>query len=361
MIEVTKPFLPPIDEYFEYLKGIWERHWLTNTGPLSKELETSLRAYLEVENFTLVSNGTISLQMIFKALELEGEVITTPFSYIATTNSLLWQNLKPVFADIDPKTFNIDPKTIEPLINNRTSAILATHVFGCPCDHTELAKISKKYGIKLIYDAAHAFGVEYNGQSIMNWGDTSSLSMHATKLYHTVEGGGIITQSAELAYKLSKMRNFGHEGFDKYVTVGINAKCSEFHAAMGLVNLKYIDQVIQKRKTIFELYINELKELRNLTFQQIDFQNVKYNYSYFPILLQNESVLMELIAHLHQSEISPRRYFHPSLNTLWNDSGGQNCIISVDISSRILCLPLSTYMEESQVKMICDLIKDKIA
>lgn len=361
MIQVTNPFLPPIDEYLEHIKGIWDRNSLTNAGPLSKQLEAELANYLGVKNFVLVSNGTISLQMAFTDLGLKGEVITTPFSYIATINSLIWQHLKPVFADIDAHTFNIDPKTIRPLINKETSAILATHVFGCPCDNDAISAIAEERGIKIIYDAAHCFGVKKDNKSILNWGDVSSLSMHATKLYHTIEGGGLITNSDEQAYRFSKMRNFGHEGYDKYLMPGINAKCSEFHAAMGLVNLKYIDRIIEKRKSVYEKYLSLLSSLKNIYFQKIDLSGLTYNYSYFPIVFDSENTLLEIVDALNAMEIYPRRYFYPSLNTIWNKEMNHKCEISEDISTRILCLPLSTYIEEQDVEKICHLITERLS
>lgn len=357
MIQVTKPFLPPKEEYMDYISAIWDRNWLTNSGPLSKELELKLASFLKVSNFTLVSNGTVSLQIAFQALKLQGEVITTPFSYIATTSALLWQDLVPIYADIDPKTFNIDVSAIEKLITSKTTAILATHVFGNPCDLGALAEIAERNNLKLIYDAAHAFGVEVENSSIFQYGDISSLSMHATKLFHSIEGGGIICQSEELAYSMSRMRNFGHEGFEDYAGPGINGKCSEFHAAMGLLNLKYIDEILNQRKLLYNEYFFLLKTITSLSFQEINTASVKYNYSYFPIVFNNETTLLHVMKLLNAKEIFPRRYFHPSLNTIPYVKSNQKCAVSEDISRRIVCLPLSHDMTLSDVALISSIIK----
>jgi dTDP-4-amino-4,6-dideoxygalactose transaminase len=238
MIPVTKPFLPPIDEYKEYIDGIYQRQWLTNNGPLVNELELKLKEHLNVSHLLYLGNGTIAIQIAIKALELKGEIITTPFSYVATTSSIAWENCKPVFVDIDKDTLNIDPSKIEAAINANTSAILATHVYGNPCDIDAIQRIANKHNLKVIYDAAHCFGTKYKGKSVFEYGDVSTTSFHATKLFHTTEGGAVITTNPELLKKMSYLRNFGHDGPEKFECVGINGKNSEFHAAMGLVNLK---------------------------------------------------------------------------------------------------------------------------
>lgn len=356
MIQVTKPFLPPLEEYLEHVQAIWDRKWLTNMGPVSQNLESALMDYLGINNFILVSNGTSALQVAFKALELKGEVITTPFSYIATTSSLLWENLDPVYADIKSDDFNIDPDKIEALITPKTSAILATHVFGCPCDIDALESIAKKHGLVLIFDAAHAFGVEVDGKSILSRGDASTLSFHATKLFHTIEGGGIISDSEDLTHRFHKMRNFGHAGFEDFEFVGINAKCSEFHAAMGLANLKYIEAIIQKRKEVYEKYLAKLSGNERIAFQKIDFESVQYNYSYFPVLIESNELLITLIEAMNEAEIYPRRYFYPSLNKIWFNENKQDCEISEDVSQRILCLPMSYYITDSEIDKITSII-----
>src|SRR5690554_5232433 len=254
MILVTKPFLPPQEEYQHYLNKIWQSGWLTNMGPLSVELEKRLAIHLKVKNLLFVTNGTIALQMAIKALELKGEVITTPFSFVATTSSIVWEGCTPVFVDIDPNSLNIDANKIEAAITPNTSAILATHVYGNPCDVLAIEKIAKKHNLKVIYDGAHAFGVEVYGKSIFEYGDISICSLHATKLYHSIEGGLIITKDPELLRKLAFIRNFGFNGPEAFAELGINGKNSEFHAAMGLANFEYIDAIHKKRKLLTERY-----------------------------------------------------------------------------------------------------------
>ncbi len=358
MIQITKPFLPPEEEYQALLTEIWERNWLTNNGPVSKRLQSELTDYLGVENFVLVSNGTISLQMIFKALDIKGEVITTPFSYVATTSALVWEGIKPVFVDIEQDTFNIDPDKIEAAITSETTAILATHVFGCPCKIEAIEAIANKHNLKVIYDAAHAFGVNYKGRSIFNFGDVSSLSMHATKLFHTIEGGGIITNSDELAFTFSKMRNFGHQGFDDYSGIGINAKCSEVHAAMGVVNLRYIGQILDRREVLYKHYYELLQTNENITFQRIPDKDVEYNYSYFPVLFSKKEYLQEAIEEFSKKDIYPRRYFYPSLNTLNYIEEAHACPIAESISERVLCLPLFHSLTFEQIGIIVNVIKN---
>src|SRR4051794_21801553 len=252
MILVTKPFLPPIKEYQEFIDGIWQRQWLTNNGPLVNELELKLKEYLKLKHLLYLSNGTIALQIAIKALDLKGEIITTPFSYVATVSSIAWENCTPVFADIDERSFTINPDEIEKKITEKTCAILATHVYGIPCDVERIEAIAKKNNLYVIYDAAHAFGCIYKGKSLYSYGDISTASFHATKLYHTIEGGAVITSSAELLKKMAYMRNFGHNGPENFFGLGINGKNCEFHAAMGIVNLTYINSIIQKRKEISE-------------------------------------------------------------------------------------------------------------
>ena len=337
MIPITKPFLPPIEEYHNLLNGIWSRNWLTNNGPLVNELELKLKEYLNVPHLLYLNNGTIALQIAIKALDLKGEIITTPFSYVATTSSIVWEGCKPIFVDIDSLSFNIDPTKIEAAITPNTSAILATHVFGNPCDIDAIDKIAKKHQLKVIYDAAHCFGSKYNGKSVFEYGDISTTSFHATKLYHTIEGGAVFTKSADLTYKMSYLRNFGHNGPEKFDGVGINGKNSEFHAAMGLVNLKYIDKILQSRKLQSERY--------NYWFHQLDLQGItinpyaEFNYAYYPIVFKNEDELLKVLANLNSNRISPRRYFHPSLNSIPFYSNA-TLSVSEDISRRILCLPL---------------------
>ncbi|MEO1263219.1 MAG: DegT/DnrJ/EryC1/StrS family aminotransferase [Bacteroidota bacterium] len=287
MIPVTKPFLPPKEEYLNYLNGVWERNWLTNNGPLVNELEMQLKRHLGLSHLLFVSNGTIALQIAIKALELKGEIITTPFSYVATTSSIVWENSRPVFADIDEQTLNISPKSIRPLINENTVGILATHCFGNACDIDGLQQLADEFDLRIIYDAAHCFGTKYNGESIFKYGEISTTSFHATKLFHTVEGGAVITKNPDLLKRMAYMRNFGHDGPEKFNGVGINGKNSEFHAAMGLTVLKHFDQILKKRKEQSEYY-DEILKLLKARRPKIQ-ENCEYNYAYHPIIFENET------------------------------------------------------------------------
>jgi dTDP-4-amino-4,6-dideoxygalactose transaminase len=337
MIQVTKPFLPPVEEYESYIRDIWQRQWLTNNGPLVNELELRLKEYLNVPHLLFVCNGTIALQLAIKALLLKGEIITTPFSFIATTSSTLWQECKPVFADIDRETLNIDPEGIEAVITPNTTAILATHVFGNPCDIEAIDAIAKKHNLKVIYDASHCFGTKYKGRSIFCYGDVSTTSFHATKIFHTIEGGAVFVQDPELLKVMAYMRNFGFDGPEHFFCVGINAKNSEFHAAMGLVNLKYADDILKKRKELFLYYRDRLAGLE-MTMQRIQ-PGSEYNHSYFPIVLPSEEVVRKMESYLNANLIYPRRYFYPSLNTL-HFVQHTDCPVSQCIASRIICLPM---------------------
>ena len=286
MIPVTKPFLPPKEEYEILLSGIWKRQWLTNMGPLVSDLEMRLKAHLNVSHLLFVTNGTIALQFAIKALGLRGEVITTPFSYVATTSSIVWEGCTPVFVDIDETSFNIDASKIEAAITEKTTAILATHVYGNPCDVHAIQQIADRYNLKVIYDAAHAFGVDIKGESIFNFGDISTCSTHATKLFHTVEGGFIASKDPHLLKDMAYLRNFGHDGPEKFYSLGINGKNSEFHAAMGLTNLKYLDDIVNHRKKLSERYDLKLK-----TFKAVKpkwHEESQNNYAYYPILFESE-------------------------------------------------------------------------
>jgi dTDP-4-amino-4,6-dideoxygalactose transaminase len=355
MILVTKPFLPDLSEYQAYVSGIWERNYLTNNGPLVCELEEQLKDYLQVHGLMFTSNGTISIQIALKALELQGaEIITTPFSYVATTSSIVWEHGVPVFADIDPHTYNIDPQAIEKKITKNTKAILATHVFGNPCNLEAIAAIAEKHNLHVIYDAAHAFGVEYKGRSVLGYGDVSSVSFHATKLFHTIEGGALITADKALLKKMQLMRNFGHNGFDIYNGVGINGKNSEFHAAMGLCNLKHVQQLIEKRKQVSTWYAALLKD-ETIQWQAIDHNNVYYNYAYLPLLFENEKHMLAVKAALEEKQVYTRRYFYPSLNKLDYLQPSDNPV-SDDIAGRILCLPIYHDLKKEEVELICEVI-----
>jgi dTDP-4-amino-4,6-dideoxygalactose transaminase len=351
MINVTKTYLPPFEEYTAMLKRAWDTGCITNNGELVQELETKLKAYLGVENLLFTNNGTLPLQMALKALKITKEVITTPFSYVATTNTILWEGCQPVFVDIDPQTFCIDAGKIEAAITPGTQAILATHVYGIPCDVDAIDVIAKKHNLKVIYDGAHAFGCIYKGKSLLSYGDISTCSFHATKLFHTVEGGCIISNDETIARQLMLYRQFGHI-YDDYFSVGVNGKNSEFHAAMGLCVLPEIDNIIADRKKISRQYDADL----STSFQRpLKDDNLVYNYGYYPIVFENEAKLLQVIKELKQENISGRRYFYPSLNEL-PFLEKQSCPVSEDISKRAFCLPLYYGLQEDEVNTILDCI-----
>lgn len=353
MINVTQPFMPPMNDYLTYVEGIWKRNWLTNNGPLVNELELKLKEFLQLDHLLYLSNGTIALQIALKALDVKGEVITTPFSYVATTSCIAWEGLTPVFADIDPKQLTIDPKSIEALITPQTTAILATHVYGNACRIEEIDSIAKKHNLSVIYDAAHCFGTKYKGKSIFEYGDISTVSFHATKLFHTIEGGAVISRSAELTKKMSYLRNFGHDGPEKFEGVGINGKNSEFHAAMGLVNLNYAAAILNKRKADYEQYLDNLKNL-NVRFLEIN-KDCEFNYAYLPIVFESEEALLKSVKVLNDNWINPRRYFYPSLSGL-NYVKGNPTPICDDISKRVLCLPMYYTMTQEEIHFVCRLL-----
>lgn len=352
MIPVTKPFLPPKADYQRYLDGIWDRNWLTNNGPLVNELELSLKEYLGLDHLLYVSNGTIALQLAIKALGLKGEIITTPFSYVATTSSIVWEGCKPVFVDILPDRLTLDPSKIEAAITNQTSAILATHVYGIPCEVEAIKQIADQHGLKVIYDGAHSFGVKVKGKSIFEYGDISTCSFHSTKLFHTIEGGAVITRDPELLKRMAYLRNFGHDGFERFNGIGINGKNSEFHAAMGLSVLPYLQEILQKRAEQSHQYKQFLKGLR------VSYPNIAdvefYNFSYFPILFEDEPHLLKSKEILENHGVGSRRYFYPGLNSLDYTSG--TCPVSDEIASKVLCLPLYHSLSVQEQKMIARLL-----
>jgi dTDP-4-amino-4,6-dideoxygalactose transaminase len=354
MIPVTKPFLPPIEEYERYVRDIWKRNWLTNNGPLVNELELKLKDHLDVKHLLFVTNGTIALQLAIKALGLKGKIITTPFSYVATTSSLVWEGCEPVFADIDPRTGNLDPNKIEDMISPTTSAILATHVYGNPCDMETIADIAKRKNLKVIYDGAHAFGVRHKHHSVFNHGDISTCSFHATKLYHTIEGGAVVTQDPELLKRMAYLRNFGHDGPERFAQLGINGKNSEFHAAMGLVNLKYVDQIIEHRKELCGHYDSFLTQFQAK--KPFISPKVTYNHAYYPLFFNDESLLTKVVDVLSQNWIYPRRYFYPSLEDLPYVQRAENCPMADAIAKRALCLPLYDSLTKEEIDMICRLM-----
>ena len=357
MIPVTKSFLPPLNEYEIQLKRIWENQWLTNRGPLVLELEELLKKYLQISNILITNNGTVPLQIALKLLGNGGEIITTPFSYVATTSAIVWENCTPVFVDIHPEYLTIDETKIEAAITSKTTAILATHVFGNPCHVEVIQAIAKKYQIKVIFDAAHSFGVNYNGQSIFNYGDISTCSFHATKIFHTGEGGAIFSNDRELQHKLFYSHNFGHNGPLDFFGLGINGKISELHSAMGLAVFPHLKMIIGERGKVVDYYN------RNLSFTKLQKlkirDNTDWNNSYFPVIFESEEQLLRVQEALNKENILPRRYFYPSLNTI-EYTKGKEMPVSESIAKRILCLPLYVGFEESDLQLICDLIKKGI-
>lgn len=353
MIPVSQPFLPPIDEYNHLISRLWDSKWLTNNGIYVQRLEARLKEKYNLPSISFVNNGTIALQIAIKSLGIKNEIITTPFSFVATTTSILWENCEPVFVDIDPKTLCIDPNKVEEAITNKTEAILATHVFGIPCEVEKIEGIAKKHNLKVIYDAAHAFGVRYKEKPLLCYGDISTVSFHSTKLFHTVEGGGIIYNgSEELEKQIMLLRSFGFEG-ETFFTAGINAKNSELHAAMGLCNLKYIDEIIANRKKLSETYDQHL-----LAFFERPFisEDIEYNYSYYPIIFETEEELLFVKDQLLQHKIESRRYFYPSLNKLPYLTKTNSCPVSESIAKRILCLPLYSDLKVEDIVKISSLI-----
>lgn len=358
MIPVTKPYLPDSQVFEKHIKGIWERQWLTNDGPLLRELEQTIPEKLGCKALRIVNNGTTAIQLAIRALEITGKVITTPFSYIATTSSLVWEGCTPIFADIDPNTFNIAPDSIEPLIDDEVEAIVATHCFGVPCDIDRINSIAQKHGLKVIYDAAHCFGSLYNGKSVFDFGDISVASFHATKIYHMVEGGGIFTSNSKLLRKVELLRNFGHDGPHQYTGVGINGKNSELHAAMGLCVLNDVDSLLLRRKEQYEHY-RSLLETANVTLQSQCSSGI-CNYSYFPVLLSSERQIERSIDVLDSSGIQVRRYFYPTLNQVEYIHEKGTTPVADDIAKRIICLPMYHQLKEGEQQTIVETLLDSL-
>lgn len=357
MIPVTKPFVPDFKEYVDLLEDIWNRQYFTNNGPLVQQLEKSVSEYLGSVPNCYVTNGTIALQLALRALEVTGEVITTPYSYVATTSSILWEQCTPVFVDCLPNG-NLDPDLIEASITDQTQAIMATHVYGYPCEVEKIEAIAKKHNLSVIYDAAHAFGVKINGKSIFDFGDMSTVSYHATKLYHTVEGGAIFASDEKLLEQIGLLRAFGHKG-DVHISLGINGKQSEIHAAMGIVNLRVIDRLIQERKEKYMRYVNELGDVIQFIHPAIP-AHIQYNYSYVPVLLPDASQMEEVIEKLQANGVGVRRYFYPSLNQLPYIEGAAVCPVSEDLASRVICLPMFNALTEDEQSTVITAIKSSL-
>lgn len=354
MINVTKTYLPNKEKYKKYVDEIYENGWLTNNGPLVQRLEKRLAEHLGVKNVILVANGTVALEIAYRTLDIKGFAINTPFSFVATTSSLVTNNILPIFADIDEKTLNLNPKNIEKLITPNTSAIVPVHVFGNGCEVEEIEKIAKKHDLKVIYDAAHAFDVKHKDKSILNYGDISTLSFHATKLFHTIEGGALIINDDELAQKARYLINFGIENAESIPHLGTNAKMNEFEAVMGLCVLDDIEKIKNSRKEVYETYQQKLDGI--VKFQEQN-KNSTQNYSYFPVVFESEEQLLKVQEALGEKDIFPRRYFYPSLDTLEYIEPKQECEISRDISKRILCLPIFVGLEKDVQDVIISTIK----
>lgn len=349
MINVTKTFFPPIEDYQKQLKRIWNNQWLTNNGELYKELSEKLQDYLVVNYIIPMTNGTLPIQIALNAFANGGEVITTPFSYVATTATIVWEKCTPVFVDIHPDYLTIDETKIEAAITDKTTTILATHVYGNPCDVEAIEIIAHKHGLKVIYDAAHCFGVTYKGQSVFNYGDVSTCSFHATKLFHTGEGGALFCQDEATRQEMWYRHNFGHNGPENYHGLGLNAKMSELQAAMGLSVLPYMNEIIVGRKRVCDFYDEHL-DFSQLSKLQLR-EGTEWNYSYYPVIFKTEKDLLKVKARLEHQKINPRRYFYPSLEEL-PYINSSTCPIVQDVGKRVLCLPVYDSLSEGNLKKI---------
>ncbi|WP_031428570.1 DegT/DnrJ/EryC1/StrS family aminotransferase [Flavimarina sp. Hel_I_48] len=357
-IYVTKTYLPEREKYDEILDKIWQTNYVTNHGPYGEKLESALSNYLDCPHVHWLSNGTVALQLAIHCLNLKGEILTTPFTYVATANSIMWEKCTPVFVDIDPHTFAIDHKELKKHITSRTSAILAVHIYGYPAPVKELQEFSDEHNLKLIYDGAHAFGSFYTGKSLANFGDITTLSFHATKVFHTIEGGAVVTNIEELSECLSLGATHGHR-YEEYIQEGINAKNSELHAGIGLLNLKNFQHIVNGRKKVFEHYLSHLNATVLYILKPDYFEDFTYNYAYFPVVFPSEMILLQAEKSLNKENIFPRRYFYPALNTLpyLNTS---SCPVAEDISKRILCLPLYHDLPLADVDRISIILKKNL-
>ena len=362
-ITVTSPLMPSLDEFNVYLKDIWERKWITNNGHYHKELEKALCEYLDVPYVSLFTNGTLPLITALQALRITGEVITTPYSFVATTHSLWWNGIKPVFVDVDPATGNLDPDKIEAAITPRTTAIMPVHVYGKPCDTVRIQEIADKYGLKVIYDAAHAFGVKVNGESILNAGDMSTLSFHATKVYNTIEGGALIMHDEQTKKRIDYLKNFGFAGETEVVAPGINSKMDEMRSAYGLLNLRNVDAAIEARHKVAIRYREALRNVEGITFFD-DMPGVTHNYSYFPIFVDAEKYGMtrdELYFKMKERNVLGRRYFYPLISTFSTYRGlesatPENLPNAHKMADTVICLPMHHALSEEDINRVLELI-----
>ncbi len=364
-IYVTQPYLPPLEEFYPYLEKIWGSKWLTNGGPFHQELEIKLADYLGVDHLALFANGTLALVTALQTLKITGEVITTPFSFVATAHSLLWNGFKPVFVDIHPETFNLDPEKIEAAITPHTTAIMPVHVYGKPCDVEKIQKIADAYGLKVIYDAAHAFAVKYNGESLLKHGDLSTMSFHATKVFNTFEGGAIVCPDAKTKKHIDDLKNFGYHDEVTVVGTGINAKMNELQSAFGLLQLKHIDKAIDRRREIDAQYREQLSSVLGISCPTIH-ADTTYNYAYFPILIEKEYPLSrdELNDKLRQLGIFPRRYFYPLISEFpmyrgLPSAAQSNLPIAKKTADQVLCLPIYPSLEKEHIIRIASIIADR--
>lgn len=366
-IYVTQPSLPPLDEFVTYLEKIWDNKWLTNNGPFHQQFEKELADYLGVKYISVFSNGTLALITALQALRITGEVITTPFSFVATTHSLWWNNIKPVFVDIEDTYFNLDPAKIEAAITPQTTAIMPVHVYGNPCYMDEIQRIADIYGLRVIYDAAHAFGVKKDGQSIMNWGDLSILSFHATKVFNTIEGGAIICQDEKTKQRIDLLKNFGFKDEVTVIEPGINAKMNEVQAAYGSLQLKYVDSYIDRRREIAQLYTKLLKDVKGITVLH-EMDGVDHNYAYFPIQVNTAEYGMsrdDLYFGLQKHDVVGRRYFYPLISDFPTYRGlpsskADNIPVATRMAKEVICLPIYSELALSDVERVCRLIVNKL-
>lgn len=363
-ITVTSPLMPSLDELNQYLQDIWQRKWITNNGYYHKELEKALCEYLDVPYISLFTNGTLPLITALQALRITGEVITTPYSFVATTHALWWNGIKPVFVDIDPDTGNLDPDKIEAAITPRTTAIMPVHVYGKPCETERIQEIADKYGLKVIYDAAHAFGVKVNGTSILNAGDMSTLSFHATKVYNTIEGGALVMHDEQTKKRIDYLKNFGFAGETEVVAPGINSKMDEVRAAYGLLNLKQVDAAIEARHQVAIKYREALKDVAGITYFD-DMPGVKHNYSYFPIFVNAEKygkTRDELYFKMKEQNVLGRRYFYPLISTFSTYRGlesakPENLPNAHRMADEVICLPMHHELSDEDVNRIINILK----
>lgn len=368
-ITVTSPLLPPLDEFIPYLQQIWDSRWITNNGSFHQQLEQALTDYLGVEYLSLFTNGTLPLITALQALGItEGEVITTPYSFVATSHSIWWNKLKPVFVDVLPENGNIDPTKIETAITDRTVAIMPVHVYGCPCDVEAIDLIAKRHNLKVIYDAAHAFGVTYKGRSVLEWGDVSTLSFHATKVYNTIEGGAMVVHSAEMKYDVDNLKNFGFRGETTVVAPGINSKMDEVRAAYGLLNLRYVDAAIATRKRVAEEYVDALKDVKGIELFPYEINPAfRWNYAYFPILVTDEYRMTRdaLYEFMKTQNVLSRRYFYPLITDFepyknYSSATKANLPVANRLASQVICLPIHHALTDEDVERVLKYIKSVI-